>query len=331
MKTVSLLTLLAILYAGCSGCGGGGGGSAGNGALSVSAGSPCFAQIGHTVIISGSAENYTELIWEQTGGTPVTNMIQNGLSLTIDISASAVNFEQLGFRLTAKNGKEEMSSDVVVTAVIYKKLYRLGTFDAEYPHRTEWKLDWSAGDASGSNTYNPGYWFSFDDSVPGGNSTVTPRPVEADTLTTDGFSGKCLKIDYTHGSNSYAYPFVGFGIKFADNADPDYKHPFDISSTTGIVFRMKGNFPRDIKISIISPLYDSWGMYSAAYTTADSWTLYQFAWSDFSFPPSSWNPGTAYPLSRIIANAAGIQFQTTSQSKGETGSISVDEVYIYEM
>jgi uncharacterized repeat protein (TIGR02543 family) len=304
--------------------------------MTVFAGDPAFGKIGTAVTLEGFAEEYDSALWIQTGGPAVDNWSTSGLTLSFDIPSSVGNFTDLTFRLTVTNKARSLDSDVVITAVIYSKIYRAGTFDGTPPHQTQWKTDWTAGDAMGSNAWSPGYWFSYDDSLATsgggiyGDSTVSPKPVEEGSLHTEGFKGNCLRITYTHGSGAYPYPMVGFGIKFADNPDPDYKHPFDLSETDGVVFRTRGNSPRGIKVSLLSPLYDSWGTYDAPYTTAVDWALQSFDWTDFQFPPASWNPGTSFTIEQILAKGAGIQFQTSSQTKGEAGVIYIDEVYVFE-
>jgi|GEM_PF-3687563 len=307
--------------------------------FTVYAGDTVFKQINTVVNIAGTASGYTNAFWTQISGTPVDDFDSDELDLTFKINPLTANFEELTFRLTAANGFETLTSDITVIAVKYKNVYRLGTFDTVTPgHKTEWKLDWPFGDSNGENDYEAGYWFTFDDSeatghaTAPGNAVVLPKPIDTeDKLFAPGYNdtGMCLNITYTHATNGYLYTFIGFGIKFADNPDPNYMHPFDLSSTHGVAFRIKSPDPKSLKVCVLSKAYqNTWGSHYSQINATTDWQLLEYEWQNMSWPQYAPNPVS---VNDALLQCAGIQFQTTSQMQGENGIFYIDDVFIYEM
>ena len=80
------------------------------------------------------------------------------------------------------------------------------------------------------------FWFSFNDSEPGGSSVVSPLSTTTSpfTMSTPGYNGKgkAAMMEYTlDGSKALGYsPFVGMGLNFK----PKEGQPFDMTGSTGV-------------------------------------------------------------------------------------------------
>ncbi len=183
--------------------------------------------------------------------------------------------------------------------------------------------DFEDGDTISAMGYS---WFTVDDGVNGGNSSIS-----IDVKTNDGASGtgKALHITYTLGhtwgaKNEPPYAFVkteltniNTGEKFLNFNNYDY-----------IDFWMKGSGK---KISVVLETPDVIKDYNYYNYTIDNvpakWREYKIKVKDFS--QGDWGPATVtVDMSQAFSKVVGIAFKASSAEEGDTGDIYVDQVSI---
>ena len=168
------------------------------------------------------------------------------------------------------------------------------------------------------------FWFSFNDSEPGGSSTVKPLSTTSDpfTMSAPGYNGKgkAAMMEYTlKGKEALGYnPFVGMGMSFNSKSD---KLAYDMTGSTGISFWMKNDSPVYLEMALTTITDDA--NYFVYMTEIHSeWTLIELSWSDFS--QYDW---TSSPQKWDLTKLTKCQWKV-QEADGVTGKVWVDNVKI---
>ena len=171
-------------------------------------------------------------------------------------------------------------------------------------------------------TYMATYWFSFNDSEPGGSSVVTPlssatAPFEMSTPGYDG-KGKAAMMEYVlNGHDDLGYnAFVGMGLNFKEPAGK----AFDMTGSTGISFWMKNDSNVYIEVELVG-IEDACDYYVYITDVHKEWTLIELSWSDFA--QYSWGKQVAWDLSKLTKCQWKVQ-----EADGEAGQVWIDDVKI---
>ena len=171
-------------------------------------------------------------------------------------------------------------------------------------------------------TYMATYWFSFNDSEPGGSSVVTPlstasAPFEMSTPGYDG-KGKAAMMEYVlSGHDDLGYnAFVGMGLNFKEPAGK----AFDMSGSTGISFWMKNDSNVYIEVEETG-IEDACDYYVYITEIHKEWTLIELSWSDFA--QYTWGKQVPWDLSKLTKCQWKVQ-----EADGEAGQVWIDEVKI---
>lgn len=165
-----------------------------------------------------------------------------------------------------------------------------------------------------------GYWFTFDDLLIGGNSTITNRnPLEQlDFAVGDNafYSRRSLQIDFLLNSGSFAYePFVGFGTGLPATAGDS---AFDGSTFGAIAYWYRGS-AHLIRLETGNVLDQDWYQYEIPAT--DQWRR---AWITFSqLRQEGW--GLDVPFDAL--NLQKISWQIRGNS-GQRGTLFLDNIYL---
>ncbi|MBQ4215859.1 MAG: Ig-like domain-containing protein, partial [Bacteroidales bacterium] len=171
-------------------------------------------------------------------------------------------------------------------------------------------------------TYMATYWFSFNDSEPGGSSVVTPLSSEAAPfeMSTPGYDGKgkAAMMEYVlNGHDALGYnAFVGMGMNFKEPAGK----AFDMSGSTGISFWMKNESNVYFEIEMVG-IEDACDYYVYITDIHKDWTLIELSWSDFE--QYSWGKQVAWDLSKLTKCQWKVQ-----EADGEAGQVWIDDVKI---
>lgn len=166
------------------------------------------------------------------------------------------------------------------------------------------------------------FWFSFNDSEPGGSSVVSPLSTTTSpfTMSTPGYNGKgkAAMMEYTlDGSKALGYsPFVGMGLNFK----PKEGQPFDMTGSTGISFWMKSDSKVYLEFET-TEITDACDFYYYFEQTYPEWTLIELTWSDFE--QYSWGKQVDWDLTKLTKCQWKVQ-----EPDGETGKVWIDEVKI---
>ena len=171
-------------------------------------------------------------------------------------------------------------------------------------------------------TYMATYWFSFNDSEPGGSSTVTPlstasAPFEMSAPGYDG-KGKAAMMEYVlSGHDDLGYnAFVGMGLNFKEPAGK----AFDMTGSTGISFWMKNDSNVYIEVEETG-IEDACDYYVYITEIHKEWTLIELSWSDFA--QYTWGKQVPWDLSKLTKCQWKVQ-----EADGEAGQVWIDEVKI---
>ena len=171
-------------------------------------------------------------------------------------------------------------------------------------------------------TYMATYWFSFNDSEPGGSSVVTPLSSEAAPfeMSTPGYDGKgkAAMMEYVlNGHDALGYnAFVGMGMNFKEPAGK----AFDMSGSTGISFWMKNESNVYFEIEMVG-IEDACDYYVYITDIHKDWTLIELSWSDFE--QYSWGKQVAWDVSKLTKCQWKVQ-----EADGEAGQVWIDDVKI---
>ncbi|MCE5299942.1 MAG: hypothetical protein LLG37_03585 [Spirochaetia bacterium] len=96
--------------------------------------------------------------------------------------------------------------------------------------------DCDDGDAQG---LAGGWWYAYNDSQSGGNSTVTPGPGKFEMAKQS--KGYAAQLKGTVG-NKLGWDFIGMGVTLTKEAGCPTAKPVDVSKYTTLTFKMKGTF-----------------------------------------------------------------------------------------
>jgi len=171
-------------------------------------------------------------------------------------------------------------------------------------------------------TYMATYWFSFNDSEPGGSSVVTPLSSEAAPfeMSTPGYDGKgkAAMMEYVlNGHDALGYnAFVGMGMNFKEPAGK----AFDMSGSTGISFWMKNESNVYFEIEMVG-IEDACDYYVYITDIHKDWTLIELSWSDFA--QYTWGKQVAWDVSKLTKCQWKVQ-----EADGEAGQVWIDDVKI---
>ena len=169
------------------------------------------------------------------------------------------------------------------------------------------------------------FWFSFNDSEPGGSSVVEPLSTTSNpfTMSTPGYNGKgkAAMMKYTlEGESALGYkPFVGMGMNFKEKEG----QAFDMTGSTGISFWMKSDSKvyLEIETTDIAKNNDACDFFHYFEQAYLEWTLIELSWSDFE--QYSWGKQVDWDLAKLTKCQWKVQ-----ESDGETGKVWVDNVKI---
>ncbi|MCK9561446.1 MAG: CIA30 family protein [Bacteroidales bacterium] len=169
-------------------------------------------------------------------------------------------------------------------------------------------------------TYLNTYWYSYNDSEPGGSSSVTPLTDASSpfTMSQTGAQGTehAAMIDYSlMGASVLGYsPFVGMGM-----AMNDPEAAYDLTGSTGMSFWVKSQHSYFLEINLESITDDC--NYYVELPAALEWTEIRLSWSDFE--QYSWGIKVPWDLTEIM------NFQWKIQAAdGIAGQLWIDEVRI---
>ena len=166
------------------------------------------------------------------------------------------------------------------------------------------------------------FWFSFNDSEPGGSSVVSPLSTTTDpfTMSTPGYNGKgkAAMMQYTlEGASDLGYnPFVGMGMNFKAVEGK----PFDMTGSTGVSFWMKSDSKVYLEFET-TEIKDACDFYYYFTEPYPEWTLIELSWSDFA--QYSWGKQVDWDLTKLTKCQWKVQ-----EPDGESGKVWIDEVKI---
>lgn len=159
-----------------------------------------------------------------------------------------------------------------------------------------------------------GYWYTYNDSAPGGASTVEPVPEDDFSMSNPGYSesDSAAMISFTLDEGDLTYdPFVGMGV-LLDSAETDV----DISMYDGIRFAHKGS---GCVLEVVLSNAEGDANYQASVPSSDSWSVSEFEWGDFEIPSRADN------FEWDATKAVKLQWKV-QDSDGTTGEVWIDDV-----
>lgn len=171
-------------------------------------------------------------------------------------------------------------------------------------------------DGDGQTRYGT-WWYTYDDSIPGGNSTVTPPPWIITQIPFEPVSGGAINSDFAasftytldQGANENP-PFAAMGLYL------DTLTGWDISDATGIRFYHRGNA---FRVRIESTNVTDYGWWGFNVPASTDWELVDLTWSQFDQP--AW--AIEAPFERTAVK--NISFEVVGET-GDAGTVWVDDV-----
>ncbi len=194
-------------------------------------------------------------------------------------------------------------------------------------------------DGDGQNALG-GYWYTFDDSDSGGNTTVNPPKGSDFAPTSPGAGGSqyCASFSWEISAPTYANPFGALGTNLTPDGPPSV---VDASNTQGIKITYKSDAHHILKITVndttISSDPNGCPYQVGLPPTNGEWKTVTFSWDEFVLP--AWfmqennkagvDAMNSLKLSTRLNKVMQIQFQSAPvrYKNGGTGTFSVDDVY----
>jgi hypothetical protein len=254
-------------------------------------------------------------------GTATASPAKDSYAINDAVSISTTNsnssrYEFLGwqgdYEGTQTTASIKVFCDMVITAV-YKDKQAADMID-----------DCEDGD---NQTFMNSFWFSYNDALDKGKSTVTPHltdstHVVANVMADGGAadSKKAMKIAYKLDVGGFEYqPFVGVGFTLS----PDRKS-IDVSSSTGFRFSYKGTFGKTDTCALkleCDAVTELGANYSYTLTPSTTWKEVQVYWKDFLQP--KW--AKQVPLDKT--KVPKIQWQIQGNT-GSSGELWLDDIHL---
>jgi licheninase len=169
-------------------------------------------------------------------------------------------------------------------------------------------------DGNAKTTYPGGSWYTYDDKSNGGGSAISYA------MNGVGYqSTRSLEVIFTFDQKKLPYqPYVGWGMFFSDNTEPDKTPPLDISKFQGIAYVYRGNAHR-IRIETFEIAdYDYYGMAVAA---SDTWKTVIVPFSQMG------QEGFGKKKALNLKNVGNISFQARGNT-GVKGTIDMDNIML---
>lgn len=168
-------------------------------------------------------------------------------------------------------------------------------------------------------------WFTYNDVLDNGKSTVTPKTERKKVLfkmTEGGYNNSkfAAKINFTLDKGTFEYdPFVGLGFEMS----PDSGVAIDISKSTGISFYYKGSFGDALcALKIESKSVTELGAdFAYELPASTSWKEVNVTWDKFLQP--TW----AEPVTLDLKQVPKFQWQIQGET-GATGELWIDDVHL---
>ncbi len=196
--------------------------------------------------------------------------------------------------------------------------------------------DLEDGDAANALS---GYWYTFDDSERGGNTTVNPPKGTDFTPTSPGAGGSsyCASFSWTIANPTYSEPFAALGTNLTPDGPPSVA---DASNTQGIKITYKSDAYHILKITVNDSTIssDPNGVpYQVCLPPKTNWTTVTFGWDEFVIP--AWfmqennkagvDAMNNLKLSTRLNKVMQIHFQSAPvrYKSGGTGTFYVDDIY----
>jgi len=179
-----------------------------------------------------------------------------------------------------------------------------------------------------------GYWFTFNDSADGGNTTVNP-PQGSDYQPTQpgaGGSSYAATFSWQIANPTYINPYAALGTNLTPDGPPSYA---DGSNTTGIRLKYKSDAHHILKINVNENGIEY--PYQVGLPPSTDWKEVIFSWDEFVLP--AWfmqERGLAgvdamnnLKLSTRKNRIMSIHFQSAPvrYKNGGSGTFAVDDIY----
>lgn len=172
-----------------------------------------------------------------------------------------------------------------------------------------------------------GFWYTYDDSEPGGSSKIWPDPKKPFVMTKPDVKGDgecaCMKGKVT---TKFANGFLGMGYYLSP---ADVKKPFDLRGKTGISFWHKGDGKKyRVKLTSIHPDFknkDGDNHYGNDFHTNDEWGQTEIHFTNL-FQQQGW--GSKVELKNALSLIKETQFCTLGQPH-ESIELWIDRLEIF--
>lgn len=182
-----------------------------------------------------------------------------------------------------------------------------------------------------------GWWFTYNDSEDGGNSTVWPPEDKFKPIKTKDKPGYAARMYGTAG-NKLGWDYFGMGVTLDNNAGCPKSAPMDLRKYSALQFKIKGSI-KGGRLTVIIPYIDNrckdnepvtltgWTDYEASITASVSnkWTTVKLDLrKDFSQP--NWvKKKHKVSIEQVLKQMHTIEWHYSSQD-GESIDIWVDDI-----
>jgi hypothetical protein len=168
------------------------------------------------------------------------------------------------------------------------------------------------------------YWFYFDDSNDGGNSTLPGLTKDGDYAvapTAGGHSGNCLPLPYKLGPKATTNKcnYVGCGTMLCADKDS-----LNLTGATGFSFWIKAKKETYVDFMVLTKSVKDYAYHHAVVTAPTEWTQVTVALADLEQP--TW--GKKITFDPKSATKLQWQIHTDNVGKDSTGTVYLDDIVI---
>jgi hypothetical protein len=168
------------------------------------------------------------------------------------------------------------------------------------------------------------YWFYFDDSNDGGNSTLPGLTKDGDyavTPTTGGHAGNCLMLPYKLGPKATTNKcnYVGCGTMLCADKDS-----LNITGATGFSFWAKAKKETYVDFMVLTKSVKDYAYHHKVVTVPTEWTQITVALADLEQP--TW--GKKVTFDPKCATKLQWQMHTDNVGKDSSGTVYLDDIVI---
>lgn len=191
-----------------------------------------------------------------------------------------------------------------------------------------------------TQSFSGGWWYTYNDSINGGNSVVFPLPGKFQ-MSKSGYGNKgyAVRMKGTAG-DKLGWDFFGVGVTLASTCScPDSK-PVDLREYANIQFKMKGKFSGG-RLIIMLPYTENrcqsgldrqetlteWADYETALTgkIKPYWVTISLNLRKDFHQPKWVKQNSIVPIEKVLENCKNLNFQFSSPD-GDSVDIWIDEI-----